>query len=63
MLLTLIVFCIRHLYKEVVMKSLLSTILKKIKELTTENNDIFYICNGTDVLPEKLSPDEELILV
>jgi len=45
------------------MKSLLSTILKKIKELTTENNDIFYICNGTDVLPEKLSPDEELILV
>jgi len=45
------------------MKSLLKLLIKKIKELTGENNDIFYICNGTDILPDKLSPEEELKLV
>ncbi|MBQ9790337.1 MAG: sigma-70 family RNA polymerase sigma factor [Clostridia bacterium] len=28
-----------------------------------ENNDIFYICNGTDILPEKLTIEEENALV
>lgn len=45
------------------MKSFLKFIIQKIKELTQGSNDIFYICNGTDILPEKLSPEEELKLV
>ena len=45
------------------MKSLIKFLIKKIKELTSENDDIFYICNGTDILPEKLSPEEELKLI
>lgn len=45
------------------MKSLIKFLIKKLKELTSENNDLFYICNGTDILPEKLTPEEELKLV
>ena len=45
------------------MKSFLVRLINKIKELFACKNDIFYICNGTDILPEKLSPEEELSLV
>ena len=43
--------------------NIIKYLLKKLKELTSVENDIFYICNGTDILPEKLTPEEELELV
>lgn len=45
------------------MFDLIKKIIKKIKNLMGENNDIFYICNGTDILPEKLTIEEENALV
>ena len=45
------------------MNAFLKSLFQKIKNLFVEDNDIFYICNGTDVLPEKLSPEEELVLI
>ena len=42
---------------------LLKLLLKKIKELTNIGQDVFYICNGTDILPEKLSAEDELKLI
>ena len=45
------------------MLGLIKKLIKKIKDLCSENNDIFYICNGTDILPEKLTAEEELKLV
>ena len=35
----------------------------KIKELTNRGEDIYYICNGTDILPEKLTAEEEIEFV
>jgi len=43
--------------------NIIKYLLKKLKELTHEENDIFYICNGTDILPEKLTVEEEIELV
>lgn len=45
------------------MLGLIKKLIKKIKDLCGENNDVFYICNGTDILPEKLTAEEELKLV
>ena len=45
------------------MFELLKKLIKNIKKLCHENNDIFYICNGTDVLPDKLTKEEEDELV
>ncbi len=45
------------------MFDLIKKLFLRIKKVFGENNDIFYICNGTDILPEKLTPEEENALV
>lgn len=41
----------------------LKKFFQKIKEALSKNNgEVFYICTGTEVLPEKLSAEEELSL-
>ena len=45
------------------MFSLLKFIIQKLKSLKKDDDGIFYICNGTDILPEKLTAEEENALV
>lgn len=45
------------------MLNLLKKLFTKIKNLLAEDSDIFYICNGSDILPEKLTQEEENALV
>ena len=45
------------------MLKLLKKLIKKLKGLSLDSNDIFYICNGTDILPEKLTASQENDLV
>jgi len=40
----------------------LKLFFEKLKAALSRGNEIFYICTGTETLPEKLTPEEELIL-
>lgn len=45
------------------MFKLIKMIIKKLREiLLSEEQDVFYICSGGEILPEKLEYEEELIL-
>lgn len=44
------------------MFELLKKLFVKIKELMKQDEDVFYICTGTEKLPEKLTPEEEIEL-
>lgn len=44
------------------MFKILKKFFEKIKIITNKNQDVFYICQGGETLPEKLSQEEEIIL-
>lgn len=44
------------------MFKILKKFFEKIRKITNKNQDVFYICQGGETLPEKLSQEEEIIL-
>lgn len=44
------------------MFKILKKFFEKIKIITNKNQDVFYICQGGETLPEKLSQEEEIVL-
>lgn len=44
------------------MFKILKKFFEKIRKITSKNQDVFYICQGGETLPEKLTPEEEIIL-